>query len=62
MDKAVLDTDRFRLRNFVDSLVQSDELEIVGEPIALADLAARHDCNPKATAIFNSGIRRREIL
>lgn len=62
MDKAVLDTDKFRLRNFVDSLVQSDELEIVEEPIALADLAARHDCNPKAVLFRDAGPDGEEII
>lgn len=62
MDKAVLDTDRFRLRNFVESLVQSDELEIVEESIALADLAARHDCNPKAVLFRNAGPDGEEVI
>ena len=42
-----MDLERFRLRTFLESL-PPEELQRIEEPIALADVAAVHDGNPKA--------------
>ena len=57
-----LDTEKFRLRNFVDTLVQSGEAEIHDAPIALLGLAARLDGNPKAVLFRNAGAAGAEVV
>src|SRR5271157_2499863 len=42
------DSDRFRLRNFIDRLQCAEDLEIVAEPVQLADIPHCLDGNPKA--------------
>jgi len=39
------EVDRFRLRNFIDTLIAADELQIVKTPTALADLTPYMDGN-----------------
>ena len=51
----------FRLRDFVDSL-GPDDLEIVDEPIDLADVAARMEGNPKAVLFRQAGPERAALV
>src|SRR5437773_5033563 len=46
---AAIDTERFRLRRFVERLVQLGECEIHDQPIDLIDVGAVLDGNPRAT-------------
>ncbi len=54
-------TERFRLRSFVAAL-GPDELEIVDRPVALADLTACLDSNPKAVLFTQAGPEKTEIV
>lgn len=49
------DTEAFRLGAFVDLLRRQAELDVVGEPIDLIDLAARLDGNAKAVLFERAG-------
>ena len=49
-----MDLERFRLRRFLESLPPA-ELQRVDEPIALGDVAAVHDGNPKAVWFKQAG-------
>ena len=49
-----MDLERFRLRRFLESL-PPEELQRVKEPIALGDVAAIHDGNPKAVWFRQAG-------
>src|SRR5947207_8979779 len=51
----------FRLRDFVESL-DSDELEIVEEPVDLADVAARLEGNPKAVLFRSAGPEHQSLV
>ena len=53
-----IDTERFRLRAFVDRLVQLGECEVHDQPIDLIDVGAVLDGNPNATCSRRSGRRR----
>jgi len=55
------DFDRFRLRRFVESLPQDDELETVSEAVDLADVAAVLEGNPKAVLFRAVGPERQEL-
>ncbi len=59
--RAGLDLDRFRLRNFVENL-GSDHLEIHEEPVALADMAAIMQANPKAVLFRKAGPEGHEVV
>jgi 2,5-furandicarboxylate decarboxylase 1 len=56
------DLDRFRLRSFVERLVSEDEVDVIEAPVALADVAARLDGNPKAVWFRNAGPERAELV
>ncbi len=56
------DLERFRLRNFVDKLEQSGELDVMPEPVDLADIAAGLDGNPKAVLFRKSGPEQTELV
>ena len=43
------DTERFRLRRFIERMVQMGECEVHDKPIDLIDVAAVLEGNPKAT-------------
>lgn len=49
-----MDLERFRLRRFLESLPAA-ELERLAEPIALGDVAAAHEGNPKAVWFRRAG-------
>jgi 2,5-furandicarboxylate decarboxylase 1 len=57
-----VDTERFRLRNFVDRLVQLGECEVHDKPIDLIDVAAVLDGNPKATLFKSAGPEQAELV
>jgi UbiD family decarboxylase len=57
-----VDLDRFRLRRFVDQLVNLGEVETHLEPVALADISAIVEASPKATLFKNAGPERFEIV
>ncbi len=60
--QATTDLDRFRLRSFVERLAIEDEVEVIEDPVALADVAARLDGNPKAVWFRNAGPERAELV
>ncbi|MFM1815833.1 MAG: hypothetical protein RLZ98_2528 [Pseudomonadota bacterium] len=62
MDQVTVDTDSFRLRTFVNRLVEAGEMDVVSEPVALADLAVRWDCNPKAVLFKKAGPEGAELV
>ncbi len=59
---AAVDTERFRLRRFVERLVQLGECEIYDQPIDLIDVAAVLDGNPKATWFKAVGPEKAELI
>ncbi len=56
------DVDRFRLRGFVESLADGDELETVREAVDLADVATVLEGNPKAVLFRAVGPERQELV
>ena len=61
-DSQPLDLDRFRLRRFIERLANTEEMEIVTEPTALADVAARLDGNPRAVWFRKTGPEQAELV
>ena len=57
-----IDTERFRLRNFVDKLVDLGECEVREEPIDLVDVAAHLDGNPRAVLFKAAGPEKAELV
>ena len=55
------DFDRFRLRDFVESL-PADELETRSDPMDLADIAAALEGNPKAVMFGAVGPERHQLV
>src|ERR1700761_2458146 len=58
---AAVDGERFRLRRFLESLQGSDELQIVEDPIDLADVARILEGNAKAVWFKQVGPERAEL-
>src|SRR6266849_9668313 len=56
------DTERFRLRRFVEKLVQMGECEVRDQPTDLVDVAAVLDGNPRATLFRAVGRERAELV
>ena len=56
------DTERFRLRRFVERLVQLGECEVHDKPIDLIDVGAVLDGNPKATWFKSVGPEKAELI
>ena len=56
-----LDTERFRLRRFVESLAP-EELETRQDPVDLADVAAGLEANPRAVWFRAVGTERQELV
>ena len=52
------DTEKFRLRRFVEKLVQQGECVVHDAPIDLIDVAAVLDGNPKAVWFRNVKIKK----
>src|SRR5690554_264958 len=59
---ASVDFDRFRLRNFIDSLAQQGELDIRPDNIDLADIAEILEGNPKAVWFKSVGPEKQELV
>jgi 2,5-furandicarboxylate decarboxylase 1 len=59
---AAIDTERFRLRRFVERLVQLGECEIHDQPIDLIDVGAVLDGNPRATWFKAVGPEKAELI
>ena len=58
----VPDRDEFRLRRFVDQMIEEGEVDVVEEPIDLADIAARMDGNENAVLFRQAGPEKAEII
>jgi UbiD family decarboxylase len=57
-----VDTERFRLRRYVDRLVQMGECEVHDKPIDLVDVAGKLDGNPKAVLFRSAGPEKAELV
>jgi UbiD family decarboxylase len=57
-----IDTERFRLRNFVEKLVDLGECDVRNEPIDLVDVAAVLDGNPHAVHFKSAGPDQAELV
>ncbi len=56
------DTEKFRLRSFVERLVQQGQCVVHDQPIDLIDIAAVLDGNPKAVWFRNVGPEKTELV
>jgi 2,5-furandicarboxylate decarboxylase 1 len=56
------DHDQFRLRRFIEGLSNTDQLEIRSDPMALADIAAALEANPRAVLFRNVGPEGQELV
>src|SRR4051812_35802057 len=54
--------EKFRLRNLVERLATESEVDVVPEPVELADVAARLDGNPKAVLFRAVGAEKAEFV
>ena len=59
---ATIDTERFRLRNFVDKLVEAGECEVHNAPIDLIDVGGVLDGNPRAVLFKAAGPEKAELV
>jgi 2,5-furandicarboxylate decarboxylase 1 len=59
---AAIDTERFRLRRFVERLVQLGECEVHDRPIDLIEVGAVLDGNPRATWFKAVGPEKAELI
>src|SRR5829696_9250636 len=57
-----VDTERFRLRGFVEKLVQLGECDVYDKPIDMVDVAAKIDGNPKARMFTAAGPEKAELV
>ncbi len=57
-----IDTERFRLRNFVEHLVDTGECEVHDKPIELADVAGVLEGNPRAVLFKAAGPEKAELV
>src|ERR1700738_1070380 len=57
-----VDTEKFRLRHFVEKLVQEGECVVHDDPIDLIDVAAVLDCNPNAVWFRAVGPERTQLV
>src|SRR5580658_9487925 len=57
-----IDTERFRLRNFVEKLVASGDCEVYEKPIDLIDVGAVLDGNPMAVLFKAAGPEKAELV
>jgi len=56
-----IDTEAFRLRRFVEALVEAGECDVHDQPTDLIDLGAALDCNTKAVWFRAAGPERAEV-
>src|SRR5712671_2334468 len=59
---ARVDLERFRLRRFVDHLINRGEVEIHDEPVALSDISSIIEASPKAVLFRDAGPEHFEIV
>ena len=59
---ATIDTERFRLRNFVDKLVEAGECEVHNAPIDLVEVGGVLDGNPRAVLFKAAGPEKAELV
>src|SRR5579863_7988732 len=59
---AKIDTERFRLRNFVEKLIDLGECEVHNTPIDLVDVGAVLDGNPRAVHFKTAGPEKAELV
>src|SRR6476619_2394714 len=59
---ADIDFERFRLRRFVEHLIELGEVEVHGEPVALADISGIIEASPKAVLFKDVGPEHFEIV
>ncbi len=57
-----IDIEKFRLRHFVEKLVQQGECVVHDDPIDLIDVAAVLDCNPQAVWFRTVGPEKTELV
>ena len=57
-----IDTERFRLRNFVEKLVELGECEVHNAPIDLVDVGGVLDGNPHAVLFKAAGPEKAELV
>jgi UbiD family decarboxylase len=57
-----VDTEQFRLRAFVDYLIDQGEVDIHDEPVALTEMGSHLDGNPKAVLFRKAGPEASEIV
>jgi UbiD family decarboxylase len=57
-----MDTEAFRLRRFVEALVEAGECVVHDAPIDLVDLAAHLDCNTKAVWFRAAGAEHAHVV
>jgi 2,5-furandicarboxylate decarboxylase 1 len=57
-----IDTERFRLRNFVERLVENGECEVHKEPIDLVDVGGVLEGNPRAVLFKAAGPEKAELV
>jgi UbiD family decarboxylase len=57
-----IDTERFRLRNFVEQLVECGECEVREKPVDLVDVAGALDGNPRAVLFKAAGPEKAELV
>src|SRR5512133_2404384 len=57
-----IDIEKFRLRHFVEKLVQQGECVVHDDPIDLIDVAAVLDCNPHAVWFRAVGPEKTELV
>ena len=57
-----IDTERFRLRNFVEQLVACGECEVREKPVDLVDVASALDGNPRAVLFKAAGPEKAELV
>ena len=56
------DTEKFRLRHFVEKLEQQGDCDVHDDPIDLIDVAAVLDCNPHAVWFRAVGPEKTELV
>jgi 2,5-furandicarboxylate decarboxylase 1 len=59
---AAIDTERFRLRNFIDRLIDLGECEVRKEPVDLVDVGGVLDGNPRAALFKAAGPEQAELV
>jgi 2,5-furandicarboxylate decarboxylase 1 len=62
INQSAIDTERFRLRNFVEKLTERGECELRDAPTDLLDVAAVLDGNPRAVHLTAVGPEKAELV